>query len=107
VKLARRELLRSAAGAAALTTVSRFAFADTYPLRPVHLLVGFAAAGPADIAARMMPTRWRSGLASLHCRKPAGRRQQPRDRDGGQCNAGRLHAASDRIAECGERHALR
>jgi tripartite-type tricarboxylate transporter receptor subunit TctC len=54
VKLARRELLRSAAGAAALNMVSRFAFADTYPLRPVHLLVGFAAAGPADIAARMI-----------------------------------------------------
>ena len=54
VKLARRELLRSAAGAAALNTVSRFAFADTYPSRPVHLLVGFAAAGPADIAARMI-----------------------------------------------------
>jgi tripartite-type tricarboxylate transporter receptor subunit TctC len=54
VKLARRELFRSAAGAAALNTVSRFAFADTYPSRPVHLLVGFAAAGPADIAARMI-----------------------------------------------------
>jgi tripartite-type tricarboxylate transporter receptor subunit TctC len=55
VKLARRELLlRSATGAAALTTVSRFAFADNYPSRPGHLLVGFAAAGAADIAARLI-----------------------------------------------------
>jgi tripartite-type tricarboxylate transporter receptor subunit TctC len=47
-------LLRSAAGAAALTTVSPFAFADTYPSRPVHLLVGYAPAGAADVAARLI-----------------------------------------------------
>jgi len=54
VKLPRRKFLHLAAGAAALPAVSRIASADTYPSRPVHLIVGFPAGGTADIAARLM-----------------------------------------------------
>jgi tripartite-type tricarboxylate transporter receptor subunit TctC len=54
VKLPRRKFLRLAAGAAALPAVSRIASADTYPSRPVHLIVGYAAGGPADIFARLI-----------------------------------------------------
>jgi tripartite-type tricarboxylate transporter receptor subunit TctC len=55
--LPRRHFLGLAAGAVATPAVSRFALADAYPLRPVHLIVGFAAAGPSDIAARASSDR--------------------------------------------------
>jgi tripartite-type tricarboxylate transporter receptor subunit TctC len=52
--LARRSFLRFAAGAAAFPTVSRIAMAQTYPLRPVRVIVSFAAGGPTDILARLI-----------------------------------------------------
>src|SRR5882724_5394294 len=54
MKLPRRKFLRLAAGAAALSAAARIATAQTYPARPVRIIVGFAAGGAADIAARLM-----------------------------------------------------
>ncbi len=54
MKLPRRRFLRLAAGAAALPAMARFAWAQAYPTRPVHIIVGFAAGGGVDITARLI-----------------------------------------------------
>ncbi len=54
MKLPRRRFLRLTAGAAALPGVSDFAWAQTYPSRPVCIIVGFLASGAADVTARLV-----------------------------------------------------
>ena len=54
MKLPSRNFLHLAAGAAALPTVSRVTWAQTYPSRPVHIVVGFTAGGTGDITARLI-----------------------------------------------------
>ncbi len=54
MKLPRREFLRLASGATALTAMPPFAMADSYPARPVRLIVGFPAGYATDIVARLV-----------------------------------------------------
>jgi tripartite-type tricarboxylate transporter receptor subunit TctC len=54
MKLHRRQILHLAVGAAALPAMARFAWAQTWPSRPVRIVVGFGAGGATDIAARLI-----------------------------------------------------
>ncbi len=62
MKLARRHLVRLAAGAAALPVMSRIARTQTYPIRPITMIVPFAAGGTTDVLARVLAERMRRVL---------------------------------------------
>src|SRR6267154_735692 len=54
MKLSRRRCLDLVAGVAALPVLSRMARAQSYPVRPVRIIVTVAAGGGADITARLI-----------------------------------------------------
>ena len=54
MELPRRQFLRLAAGAAALPAITRNACAETYPARPVHIIVPVPPGGALDIIARLI-----------------------------------------------------
>jgi tripartite-type tricarboxylate transporter receptor subunit TctC len=54
MKLPRRRFLVLTVGAAAAPIAAQIAAAQTYPTRPVHMIVGFTAGGGSDITARLI-----------------------------------------------------
>src|SRR3981081_2810038 len=58
MKPARRQFLHLAAGAAAFPAVSRIAWAQAYPTRPVRIIAGFSAGSTTDVVLRLIG-QWR------------------------------------------------
>src|SRR3954462_13895561 len=54
MKRRRRQFLRLAAGVAALPVMSRIASAQSYPSRPITIIVPFAAGGTSDVIVRIV-----------------------------------------------------
>jgi tripartite-type tricarboxylate transporter receptor subunit TctC len=54
MKLVRRQFLQLAAGAAALPAVSRIVKAETYPTRPITMIIGGTAGGGNDVPSRII-----------------------------------------------------
>ena len=108
MKLPRRQFLHLAAGAAALPAVSRIAWAQAYPTRPVRMIVGIRRRR-RDRHHRAPDRSMAVGAArpAIRHREPAGRRRQYRHRGGRARAAGRLYAAPGRCVERDQRDALR
>ncbi|WOH67407.1 tripartite tricarboxylate transporter substrate binding protein [Bradyrhizobium sp. BWA-3-5] len=54
MKIPRRQFLQLSMAASTLPISSRFASAQSYPTRPVHLVEGFGAGGAPDVVARLI-----------------------------------------------------
>ena len=57
MKLPRRQFVKLIAGAFTVPAFPGIAFAQSYPARPVRVIVGYAAGGASDIAARLIGQR--------------------------------------------------
>jgi len=89
MKIQRRRFLHLAAGAAAAPAALRIARAQTYPSRPVRIVVGYTAGGVSDILARLIGQRLSEKL---------GQPFVVEDRPGAASNVGAdvvVHAAAD------------
>jgi tripartite-type tricarboxylate transporter receptor subunit TctC len=62
MQLPRRRFLQLTASAAAIPSISHSVWAQTYPTRPITILVAFAASGTTDIIARVLAERMRATL---------------------------------------------
>jgi tripartite-type tricarboxylate transporter receptor subunit TctC len=72
MKVVRRRFLHVAAGAAALAAMPRFAAADTYPNRPIKLVLPFPPGGVFDIVGRPWADKVKIGLGTVFIENQPG-----------------------------------
>ena len=77
MKLPRRQFLRLAFGVAAVPAASQVAWAQTYPMRPITMIVPFAAGGPTDVAGRIVAQGMREALGQPIIIENRGQRMEP------------------------------
>src|SRR5260370_33020795 len=65
MNLPSRQFMHVAAGAAALRAVSRTAWPQAYPTRPMTMVVPCSAGGPTDTIARIMAERMRTSIGQI------------------------------------------
>src|ERR1700675_834613 len=90
MKLLRRQFLHLAGGATAVPVISGIVRAQTYPTRPITILVPVPAGGPTDTIARIMAEGMRASLGQVIVVENAT------GAAGGSVSVGRaVHAAPD------------
>src|SRR5712691_12066720 len=62
MSISRRQLLHLTASSAALVTVSRVAWGQGYPSRPITMIVPYPAGGPTDVIGRIVAEGMRASL---------------------------------------------
>jgi tripartite-type tricarboxylate transporter receptor subunit TctC len=73
MKPPRCTVLHLAAGGAALSAASRTATAQTYPTRPMRIVVGYTPGASTDMTARLMgPMAVRATGSTFHYRESSG-----------------------------------
>src|ERR1700680_1057978 len=72
MKIPRRQFLRLAAGAAALSGASRIATAQTYPTRSIRLVVPFPPGGVVDFIGRPLAQRLKPVLGTMFIENVGG-----------------------------------
>ncbi len=95
----RQHFLRAAAAAALATCISG-AWAQSYPAKPVTIVIPFPPGGTLDVIGRQLAQKL--GPADgpdLHRRQPAGRRGDDRRDRGEERRARRLHAALQSLVD--------
>jgi hypothetical protein len=108
MKLARRQFLALAGAAAALPAASLVARAQPYPSRPVRFIVAVApGGGERHLRAPDGSVALRAPRPTVHCREPAGRRQQYRHRGGREGGPRRLYPSAGQLEQREQRRALR
>jgi hypothetical protein len=89
----RRQFPHLAVSAALLPALSRIAWAQAYPSRPVRSIIGIVPGSAPDIVGRLLGQWLSDRLGQPVChREPAWCGHQYRHRGGRACGAGRLHA---------------
>src|SRR5262245_66051272 len=63
MSISRRQFLHLTASATALAAIPRLALGQGYPLRPITMIVPYAAGGPTDVIGRIVAEGMRAALA--------------------------------------------